>query len=83
MLAYEIVVVALASDLTWVRPISRYPAGRHASLAFRTPLFGLLALALLRNEPISAARVAALILVGIGIYLVDGSPVMSPALARR
>ncbi|HXZ00437.1 MAG TPA: DMT family transporter [Stellaceae bacterium] len=83
MLAYQIVVVAFASYLTWYWLIARYPAGRLASFSFLTPLFGLLAGALLLGEPVSAALAAALALVGIGIYLVNRAPVMTAAPARR
>jgi len=71
MLAYQIVVIAFASYLAWFWLVSRYPAARLASFSFLTPLFGLLAGTLLLAEPISAALVAALILVGFGIYLVN------------
>ncbi len=74
MLAYQIVVVAFASYLAWFWLIARYPAGRLSSFTFLTPLFGVLAGAVLLGEPISAALVAALILVGIGIYLVNRAP---------
>lgn len=74
MLAYQIVVVAFASYLAWFWLIARYPAGRLSSFTFLTPLFGVLAGAVLLDERISAALVAALILVGIGIYLVNRAP---------
>lgn len=83
MLAYQIAVVAFASYLTWFWLIARYPAGRLASFAFLTPLFGLLFGAVLLAEPVSAALVAALTLVGFGIYLVNRAPVMSPVPDRR
>jgi drug/metabolite transporter (DMT)-like permease len=79
MLAYQIVVVAFVSYLTWFWLIARYPAGRLAAFSFLTPLFGLVAGAVLLGEPVSAALAAALVLVGIGIYLVNRAPVMIPA----
>jgi drug/metabolite transporter (DMT)-like permease len=79
MLAYQIVVVAFASYLAWFWLISRYPAGRLSSFSFLTPLFGLLAGALLLNEPISGMLAAALLLVGIGIYLVNRPPPLPAA----
>lgn len=74
MLAYQIVVIAFASYLAWFWLVSHYPAGRLSAFSFLTPLFGLLAGGLLLGEPISAALVAALILVGFGIYLVNRAP---------
>jgi drug/metabolite transporter (DMT)-like permease len=75
MLAYQVAVVAFASYLSWFWLISRYPAGRLSSFSFLTPLFGLIAGALLLGEPVSAALLAALVLVGLGIYLVNRAPV--------
>ncbi len=74
MLFYQVAVVAFASYLAWFWLISHYPAGRLSSFSFLTPLFGALAGGLLLGEPITAALVAALILVGFGIYLVNRAP---------
>jgi drug/metabolite transporter (DMT)-like permease len=71
MLAYQIVVVAFASYLAWFWLISRYPAGRLSSFSFLTPLFGLVAGAVVLAEPIGWALMMALVLVGIGIALVN------------
>jgi len=87
MLAYQIVVVAFVSYLAWFWLISRYPAGRLSSFAFLTPIFGLMAGALLLGEPVSWALAAALVLVAIGIFLVNRAPPLraptSPAAVRR
>jgi drug/metabolite transporter (DMT)-like permease len=71
MLAYQVVVVAFASYLAWFWLISRYPAGRLSSFSFLTPLFGLVAGAVVLAEPIGWALMMALVLVGIGIALVN------------
>jgi drug/metabolite transporter (DMT)-like permease len=71
MLLYQIAVVAFTSYLAWFWLVSRYPAGRLSSFSFLTPLFGLVAGGLVLGEPITPALVAALILVGFGIYLVN------------
>ncbi|HET7594744.1 MAG TPA: DMT family transporter [Stellaceae bacterium] len=71
MLAYQVIVVAFASYLAWFWLISRYPAGRLSSFSFLTPLFGLLAGALVLGEPVGWALLLALLLVGIGIALVN------------
>jgi len=76
-LAYQIVVVAFASYLTWFWLIANYPAGRLAAFSFLTPLFGLLAGGLLLGERISVAMVAAMLLVCFGIYLVNRHPANS------
>ena len=82
MLAYQIVVVAFASYLAWFWLVSRYPAGRLSSFSFLTPLFGLLAGALVLAEPVGWALILALALVGIGIALVN-RPAPSPRIAAR
>lgn len=71
MLAYQIVAVAFASYLSWFWLISHYPAGRLSSFSFLTPIFGLAAGALVLGEPITATLLLALLLVGVGIYLVN------------
>jgi drug/metabolite transporter (DMT)-like permease len=73
MLLYQIAVIAFTSYLAWFWLIARYPAGRLSSFAFLTPLFGLVAGGLVLGEPITPAVVAALILVGFGISLVNRS----------
>ncbi|WZO95736.1 DMT family transporter [Isosphaeraceae bacterium EP7] len=54
----------------WMLLLRRYPAGRLATLAFLTPLFGVALGHLLRGEPLTAALMAGGALVGLGIYLV-------------
>jgi drug/metabolite transporter (DMT)-like permease len=82
MLAYQVVVVAFASYLAWFWLISRYPAGRLSSFSFLTPLFGLIAGALILGEPVGWALLLALALVGIGIALVN-RPVSPPRISAR
>lgn len=73
-LLYQTAVVAFVSYLAWFWLVMRYPAGRLSAFSFLTPLFGVLAGALLLDEPISAALMAALVLVAAGIYLVNRPP---------
>jgi len=79
MLAYQILVVAFVTYLTWFWLISRYPAGRLSSFSFLTPLFGLIAGGVVLREPIGWSLLLALLLVGIGIYLVNRVPAAPPA----
>ncbi len=69
--AYQTVLVAFASYLAWFWLVANYPAGRLAAFSFLTPLFGVLAGAVLLEERISAALAAALGLVVLGIWLVN------------
>jgi drug/metabolite transporter (DMT)-like permease len=73
-LAYQTVLVAFASYLAWFWLVASYPAGRLAAFSFLTPLFGVLAGALLLGERVSAALMIALLLVVLGIWLVNRPP---------
>jgi len=80
-LAYQAVVVAFASYLTWFWLLTRYLAGRLAVFSFLTPLFGVAFGRLVLNDPVSPAFAGAAALVGAGIALVN-LPAAS-AVARR
>lgn len=70
-LVYQAVGVTFASYLTWFWLIGRYPAGRLAAFSFLTPLFGVLAAALLLGEPLTPSLVVGLVGVGAGLVLVN------------
>ena len=70
-LAYQSVIVAFASYLAWFWLLTRYLAGRLAVFSFLTPLFGVFFGVILLAEPVSAAFLAAALLVGGGIVLVN------------
>jgi drug/metabolite transporter (DMT)-like permease len=79
-LIYQGVVVAFATYLAWFWLLTRYLAGRLAVFGFLTPLFGVIAGALVLAEPLRPAFLAAVALVGAGIYLVNrGHTVPPPA----
>lgn len=70
-LAFQTIVVAGASYLAWFWLIRHYPATRLSSFSFLTPLMGVLAGALLLGEPLTPAILAALALVGAGIWIAN------------
>ena len=70
-LAYQSVIVAFASYLAWFWLLTRYLAGRLAVFSFLTPLFGVAFGVMFLSEPLSAAFIAAALLVGAGIVLVN------------
>jgi drug/metabolite transporter (DMT)-like permease len=70
-LAYQTVVVAFASYVTWFWLITRYPASSLAAFSFLTPVFGVMFGGLLLGEPITPALVASVALLAAGIYLVN------------
>jgi drug/metabolite transporter (DMT)-like permease len=70
-LVYQMVWVAFVTYLAWFWLIRHYPPSRLASFTFLTPLFGVLAGGLLLSEPITGGLLLALVLVGVGIYLVN------------
>ncbi len=73
-LAYQTLWVASVTYLAWFWLIRHYPASRVTSLSFLTPLFGVLAGAVILNEPLTLALLLAMILVAAGIYLVNRKP---------
>ena len=68
---YQGVIVTFASYLTWFWLLTRYLAARLSVFAFLTPLFGVAAGVVILHEPLRAAFVGAVVLVGAGIYLVN------------
>lgn len=68
---YQAVLVAFASYLTWFWLLARYPASGLSSFSFWTPLFGVMAGALLLGERLTGYVGAAAALVAAGIFLVN------------
>ena len=68
---FQIVVITFASYLLWFWLIRHYPATRLASFTLLTPLSGLLAGMALLGEPATPRLLAALVAVGLGIWLVN------------
>jgi len=71
LLLFQTVVVTFASYLLWFWLIRHYPATRLAAFTLLTPVFGLLAGALLLGEPITARLLIALGAVTLGIGVVN------------
>ena len=70
-LIVQAVVGAFASYLTWMWLLGHYPATKLSSFVFLTPVFTLVFAAMWLGEPITIRLVAALVLVGVGIVLVN------------
>ena len=70
-LAFQSVVVAFASYLTWFWLLAHYPATRLSAFSFLTPVFGLLFAAVALGESISGRLVVAMVFIAIGIALVN------------
>jgi drug/metabolite transporter (DMT)-like permease len=73
-IAYQALIVAFASYLAWFWLLRRYLAARLAVFSFLSPLFGVLSGVLVLDEPLTARFVAAALLVGAGIVLVNLRP---------
>lgn len=71
LLLYQALVVSFASYLTWFWLIARYPAGRLAAFSFLTPLFGIVAAALLLGEPIGWSLLVGFACVGAGLLQIN------------
>lgn len=69
--AYQCVMVAFFSYLTWFWLLRRYLAARLSVFSFLTPLFGVLGGVLILGEPLTLAFLLAAVLVGFGILLVN------------
>jgi drug/metabolite transporter (DMT)-like permease len=78
-LAFQSVIVAFASYLTWFWLLTRYLAGRLAVFSFLAPLFGVAFGHLVLGDRITPAFLGAAALVGAGIVLVNAR---APAAAR-
>ncbi len=74
LLFFQTVIVSFASYLLWFWMVRHYPATRLAAFTLATPLFGLLAGALLLNEELTLRLVLALAALAIGVVLVNQGP---------
>jgi drug/metabolite transporter (DMT)-like permease len=63
----------------WFSLLTRYPAGRLATLAFLSPFFGVGFSVLLKGEPLTASLGIGGALVALGIYLVASARAETPA----
>lgn len=71
LMLFQTVIVSFASYLMWFWLVRHYPATRLASFTLSTPLFGLLAGALLLGESISLRLGVALVALTAGVALVN------------
>ena len=70
-LAYQTVVVAFVSYLTWFWLLTRYLASRLSVFSFAAPLFGVAFGHFVLGEPITSAFLVSAAMVGAGIALVN------------
>jgi drug/metabolite transporter (DMT)-like permease len=70
-LFYQTAIVAFLSYLVWFWLILNYPAGRIAGFTFLTPVFGVLAGAVLLGEPASFALALSVVAIAVGLRLVN------------
>jgi drug/metabolite transporter (DMT)-like permease len=73
-MAFQIILVASASYLAWFWMVANYPASRLSSFTFLTPVFGVAAGAALLGESVTPGLLAALALIGAGIWLLNRPP---------
>ena len=71
LFSFQAVAVSFASYLLWFWMIRHYPATQLASFTLATPLFGLLAGAVLLGEPITLRLGVALVALATGVLLVN------------
>lgn len=70
-LAFQTIVIVFASYLLWFWLMRHYPATRMAAFSLLSPVFGLLAGALMLNEPVTTRLLVALAGVTVGMVLVN------------
>jgi drug/metabolite transporter (DMT)-like permease len=70
-LAYQSIIVAFASYLVWFWLLTRYLASRLSVFSFAAPLFGVAFGHFVLGEPLTPTFVAAALMVGAGIALVN------------
>jgi drug/metabolite transporter (DMT)-like permease len=70
-LGYQIIAVSFVSYIVWFWLITQYAPSRLAAFTFLTPVSGVLFGALILDEPVTRSILAALALIGGGIYLVN------------
>ena len=70
-LLFQTVIVTFASYLVWFWLVRHYPATRIASFTLLTPISGLVAGALVLNEPLTPRLLLALATVVLGLVLVN------------
>jgi len=68
---YQAIGIAGGSYLAWFWLVSRYSASRLAAFTVLSPVFGVLAGALLLGEPLGAGFLLAVVLVVLGLWLVN------------
>jgi drug/metabolite transporter (DMT)-like permease len=69
--SFQVLGIVCLTFVLWFWVLSIYPASDMASFAFLTPLLGVILGALVFDEPLTINIIAAMALVGSGIYLVN------------
>ncbi len=82
-MAFQAVLIALASYLTWFWLLKRYLASRMATFVFITPLLGVVFGVLILDEVLTANFVAGGSLVLLGIFLVSAKDLINRRKAKR
>lgn len=72
--AFQVIGVVCIGFLSWFWLLSKYPTSDMASFGFLAPVFGVAFGWLILQEPVGLRLLAALVLVGIGIILVNQRP---------
>lgn len=70
-LLYQAVAVAFASYLAWFWLVIRYPAGRISAFTFLTPLFGIVAGALIQGDSVGVGLAVGVVAIAVGLRLLN------------
>lgn len=73
MFAFQVIVIVAIGFVVWFWILSVYPATSMASFSLLTPVFGIFFGWLIFNDALTPSFIAALLLVGVGLVLVNRS----------
>lgn len=82
-MAFQVVVVAFLSYLTWYALLRRYSAARLGVLSFMTPMFGLAAGVIVLGDKLDAAFIGGALMILAGIIIVSTADALPARLFKR
>lgn len=82
-MAFQVVVVAFLSYLTWYALLRRYSAARLGVLSFMTPMFGVAAGVIVLGDKLDAAFIGGALMILAGIIIVSTADALPARLFKR
>ncbi len=82
-MAFQVVIVAFLSYLTWYALLRRYSAARLGVLSFMTPMFGVAAGVIVLGDRLDAAFIGGAVMILAGIIIVSTADTLPARLFKR